>query len=1415
MLKHYLFFFTLVTSIIIPLQNLHAQSQWQGEFGLGLSDEAYAMTEAPNGDIYVAGAFDHAGPYATSGLARWDGEYWHPVADFEGDVRTLLVHENILYAGGDYSSLNPHNGSEINTPNIAMKDLSSGQWSSMGDGLDGGISTVETLTASNSGTLYAGGCFIQSGDRSADRVAEWNGDSWNPLMAGTDDQNGVSSCVYDLIYDDDLDRLYLGGSFRSAVNRNSNNEMNETITLGGIAYYDGRWRQVGGGISDEFPGLPNPRVNTIHLHENGDLYVGGNLWTAYNDSDRSDETDVRTLARWDGSQWHSVFDESRGQTHVIVADGDILHLGGSFETAAAEGQDAFTANSYAQYTVETGQLLTNTEGESATGEGFTDGGASDATQRSSGLIRSILIQDDEVFVAGRFDRAEIEDNFTENRRMKHISRWDGNTWHALGTGVSDAVTDLSALGDTLFIAGEFHHVANRGEMFPSPHLTVFDSETGRFVSSENSVRLLSWYEGRGYRVTADPATGTAYAAVGAWGLIDADGETERGNILEWNSTNERWDMLGRLTNDGPDVVMSDMLITDRNLYISGRFDDVAGTENLTPGGRLVRYNLDSGHVDFPDLADQVATRHHYGQALTSGEDCLYAAFRITNFRSSSPGNVMCLDLETDQTKWYPGVHSFTTGIMDLHKDGEYLYIAGNSTGNVNFYDDEGELKSTLELSPNVAILHPETERLLSWPGDFESLARGITTFGNTVYIAGRISQTNGVQTEDYDGIAQFDMGAGQWQSIGDADGRVHIRNGIAEIDGELWTWGDFRYTGNSGSAYLARFPELTEGTPGPVAGRYKDDLTLALHQDQIVDLPVYVPNLGNEPLQWTAEIDSDTGMQQGTSSGSGIQDWISAGSTSGTAPAGSMDSLMVTLDPSAVESGVFEASIKITTSDAVSAENDIPISLTVNPLHAATGAHPADEASNVSSTPGLSWENQRFPDEVTVYFGTSENLTEADILYDGEVIDSITADSLVSWSGGPLDAFETYYWRVDQSNSAAEAEGKIWSFTTSPGENKIVIGDQERDVDYFPAYPSANPSWIQTIFPASDIGRAGFITSLAYHYPGGADAELEIEIYMGTTEQDVFDDSDSWIPVSDMTLVYDGVMEMESSAGEYWLDLELDQGFTYDGSENLVIGVFSSDDLEPESALDSFRFYATSRDENLSMFWYGEKNVTPDDAPGNGYSWYELPDIRLTFGDNEVIDPEPPMLTTPQDGAEDLDPEQIVLGWVQPEESDSLQLQISSDPAFDSESTYSAYISSESDSYTFTDPVEQYTYHWRLRAYQEGIAGEWSDAWSFTTALITSITDSGELPNSVELRQNYPNPFNPDTQIRYGIPESSHVQITVYNTLGQRVTTLVNETQSAGWHNVRFDASGLSSGMYLYQISADGVNRTRTMMLVK
>lgn len=90
-----------------------------------------------------------------------------------------------------------------------------------------------------------------------------------------------------------------------------------------------------------------------------------------------------------------------------------------------------------------------------------------------------------------------------------------------------------------------------------------------------------------------------------------------------------------------------------------------------------------------------------------------------------------------------------------------------------------------------------------------------------------------------------------------------------------------------------------------------------------------------------------------------------------------------------------------------------------------------------------------------------------------------------------------------------------------------------------------------------------------------------------------------------------------------------------------------------------------------------------------------------------------------------------------------------------------------------------------------------------------------EIPEEFALEQNYPNPFNPVTVISYQLPESSEVTLEVFNMLGQRVTTLVNETQEAGRYEVSFDASQLSSGAYLYRIQADDFIETRQMMFVK
>ena len=97
----------------------------------------------------------------------------------------------------------------------------------------------------------------------------------------------------------------------------------------------------------------------------------------------------------------------------------------------------------------------------------------------------------------------------------------------------------------------------------------------------------------------------------------------------------------------------------------------------------------------------------------------------------------------------------------------------------------------------------------------------------------------------------------------------------------------------------------------------------------------------------------------------------------------------------------------------------------------------------------------------------------------------------------------------------------------------------------------------------------------------------------------------------------------------------------------------------------------------------------------------------------------------------------------------------------------------------------------------------------------TSVSTSSPAPTQFALEQNYPNPFNPSTSIRYGLPTRSQVRLSVYNLLGQEVAVLVQAEQEAGYHDARFDAAGLSSGIYLYRLTAGSYQEVRRLVLMK
>jgi predicted GH43/DUF377 family glycosyl hydrolase len=115
--------------------------------------------------------------------------------------------------------------------------------------------------------------------------------------------------------------------------------------------------------------------------------------------------------------------------------------------------------------------------------------------------------------------------------------------------------------------------------------------------------------------------------------------------------------------------------------------------------------------------------------------------------------------------------------------------------------------------------------------------------------------------------------------------------------------------------------------------------------------------------------------------------------------------------------------------------------------------------------------------------------------------------------------------------------------------------------------------------------------------------------------------------------------------------------------------------------------------------------------------------------------------------------------------------------------------------------------------YSSGNPGKIGHALS--AVVVGAMEGERALPEGFLLHQNYPNPFNPSTTIRYGLPQQSHMNLAVYNTLGEQVAVLKNGEEEAGYHDVTFNASTLPSGVYFYRLQVGSYVETRKLCLVR
>ena len=495
------------------------------------------------GDLYVGGNFTNVGGVSANNIAKWNGSSWSALGAgvttfyWYSSVSALAVSGSDLYVGGEFTT-----AGEVTAANIAKWDGIA--WTALSAGLGeiGWIGIVYALAVSGS-NVYAGGQFTNSGEMFINNIAKWDGSSWSALGSGMD------HVVYALAVSGS--NLYVGGEFTTAGGSSAQR----------VAKWDGSsWSAWGLGM--------NSTVWALAASGN-DLFAGGDFTTA-------DGSNANRMAKWSGSAWSAFTAGLNNWVYALVAAGSNVYAAGTFTTAGGVPTD-YNKNMVAKWDGSSWSIL-----------GF----------GMNGTVNALAVSGNDLYAGGSFYYSYNGPPIGgSGSAAGYVSRWNGSSWSALGSGVDRDVYSLVVSGSDLYVGGDFstaggnsaNHVAKwngsawtplgSGVNARAEALAIAGNDLyagGNFTMAGGSTALcIAKWDGNVWTALGEGLAGnapyvTALAVLGAdlyvGGRFNTAGGVAAKNISKWNGS--EWSALGAGLSNVSDFSSVDALAVAGNILLS-------------------------------------------------------------------------------------------------------------------------------------------------------------------------------------------------------------------------------------------------------------------------------------------------------------------------------------------------------------------------------------------------------------------------------------------------------------------------------------------------------------------------------------------------------------------------------------------------------------------------------------------------------------------------------------------------------------------------------------------------------------------------------------------------------------------------------------------------------------------------------